>query len=320
MARTAASAQALPVHSKGRDLWREIKKHRFYFLVFLPVFAFFIIFSYTPMYGLTLAFKDFNISQGILGSPWSTPLFKTFQRVFSSALFQRALWNTIFISLLKLVVAFPIPIIFAILLDELPGRKFKKTVQTVSYLPYFISWVVLGGIIRTLLSPSIGAVNFMIESLGGSAVNFLGEAGLFRGIIFFTYVWQSVGYGAVVYLAAITGIDQEQYEAARIDGANRFQLIRHITLPSIRSVIVIMLILNMGSVMSAGFDQVFNLYSPVTYSTGDIIDTYVYRVGIVDMQYSYSTAVGLFKNVIGLGLALITNFAAKRIDPDSALF
>ncbi len=309
-------------HNKGRmgRLWREIVRHRAYFMVLAPVLAFFILFSYIPMYGVTLAFKNFNMSKGIMDSPWADPLFSHFTRVFSSDLFVRALWNTVVISFLKIIVAFPLPIVFAILLDELSSVRFKKVVQTVSYLPYFISWVVLSGIIRTLLSPSIGAVNYVIEAFGGSAIHFIGEASMFRGLIFITYVWQSIGYGAIVYLAAISGIDQEQYEAARIDGASRFQLIRYITLPSIRPVIVIMLILNLGHIMNAGFDQVFNLYSPVTYVTGDILDTYTYRVGLVDFQYSYSTAVGLFKNAIGLVLAVGANFIAKRIDSDSALF
>jgi putative aldouronate transport system permease protein len=315
-----ASVKTSRTKTKASNLWREIVRHKAYFLVFIPVVAYFIIFHYVPMYGVTIAFKNYNMSKGILKSDWADPIWMHFQRVFSSSLFIRALRNTVVISFLKIIVAFPLPIAFAILIDELPGRRFKKTVQTVSYLPYFISWVVLGGIIRTLLSPSIGAVNYIVELLGGTAIHFIGEASMFRKIIFFSYIWQSIGYGSIIYLAAITGIDQELYEAGRIDGANRLQLITRITIPSITPVIIIMFILNLGTIMSAGFDQIFNLYSPVTYETGDIIDTYVYRVGLVDFQYSYSTAVGLFKNVIGLVLAISTNMVVKRIDPDSALF
>lgn len=272
------------------------------------------------MYGIIIAFKDFNMGLGIMGSHWAEPFYSNFQRVFTSDVFMRALKNTMFISFLKIVVAFPIPIIFAILIDELPGKKFKKGIQTISYLPYFISWVVLGGIVRTLLSPSFGAVNYVIELFGGSSINFLSEATMFRAIVFFTFVWQTVGYSSVIYLAAISGIDQEQYESARIDGASRLHLIRYITLPCISGVISIMLILNLGTIMNAGFDQIFNLYNPVTYSTGDIVDTYTYRVGLIDFQYSFSTAVSFFKNFIGLGLAILANFIVKRLDPDSALF
>lgn len=308
-----------PLLSRGRHFCREVFKHRWFYLLLLPAMAFFIIFRYIPMYGITLAFKDFRVVDGIMASPWASPIFKYFERAFSSDLFRRSLTNTLVISFLKIIVAFPIPIILALLIDELPGTKFKKTVQTVSYMPYFMSWVVLGGIMRALLSPSYGAVNYVIQALGGSPIHFLGEASMFRSVVFFSHIWQSAGYGTIVYLAAIAGIDQEQYEAARIDGANRFQTIMRITIPSIAPTILTMLILNVGSIMSAGFDQIFNLYSPVTYATGDIIDTYTYRVGMVNMEYSYSTAVSLFQNLIGLTLALVTNFAAKKLDPDAGL-
>ena len=314
--------QRIQEHRLGRkrNLIEKAWSFRYEYLILLPVLVFFIVFSYGPMYGIIIAFKDYKMSLGILGSPWADPLFKNFERAFSSDIFLRALKNTLILSFLKLVVAFPIPILFAILLDELPGRRFPKVVQTVSYLPYFISWVVLGGMIRTLLSPSYGAINVIVKAFTGSTIYFLGEPALFRGVAFFTYLWQTMGYSTVIYLAAIASIEQEQYESARIDGASRYQLIRYITLPSISSVIVIMMILGLRSVMTAGFDQVFNLYSPITYSTADIIDTYVYRIGIVDKQYSYSTAVGLFQNVIGLVLVLGTNAIAKRANPDKALF
>ncbi len=272
------------------------------------------------MYGVSIAFREFNPRKGILGSPWADPWFKYFRQAFHSELFLRSVRNTLIISFLKIVVAFPLPIIFAILIDELPGRRFKKSLQTVSYLPYFISWVVLSGILQNILSQDGGALNVIIQFFGGTPVYFFGRKQLFRGLVFFSYVWKTIGYSSVIYLAAITGIDQEQFEAAKIDGANRFQLIRHITIPCIMPVISIMLILDLGSIMSAGFDQVFNLYSPTVYETADIIDTYVYRVGMVDMKYSYSAAVGLFKNFIGLILVLSSNLIVKRIDPDNGLF
>lgn len=309
---------AMPI--KNSRLWKAVWGHRSYYLIILPVLIFFFVFSYVPMYGVLIAFKDFSPRKGILGSPWLEPLFKNFQMAFGSDLFRRSLWNTLVISFLKLVVAFPVPIIFAVMVDELPGTRFKKVLQTVSYLPYFMSWVVLGGILRNILSPSSGALNAIVEFFGGESIHFLGREDLFRWVIFFSYIWQSVGYGAVVYLAAIAGIDQQLMEAARIDGASRLQVIRHITIPSIRSVIVIMFLLSLGDVLSAGFDQIFNLYSPVVYSTGDIIDTYVYRLGLVNFEFSYSTAIGLLKNVVGLILVVVSNLMVRRIDPDSALF
>lgn len=239
-------------HQTG--LWRQVIKYRQYYIILLPIIAFFLIFHYGPMYGVLIAFKDFNMSKGILDSPWADSLFKYFTRAFGSEIFRRALWNTVVMSFLKLIIAFPIPILFAILVDEIPCKRLTKTIQTASYPPYFISWVVLGGIIRTLLSPSIGAVNYLVGMLGGEATHFLGEAGMFRAIIFITYIWQSVGYGSIIYLAAIAGIDQEQYEAARIDGASRLQSVLKITIPSIIPVIIIMFIMNLGNILNAGFD------------------------------------------------------------------
>jgi putative aldouronate transport system permease protein len=272
------------------------------------------------MYGVVIAFKQFNVTRGILGSDWLNPLWMNFQRAFSSQLFIRALWNTIVISLLKSVLAFPIPIMFAIFLDELPSVRYKKVIQTISYIPHFISWVIIAGLIRRLLSPSYGAINYIIQLAGGEPHLFLGDPAAFRPIVFVSHVWQSVGHGAIIYLAAIAGIDQEQYESARIDGASRFRLIWHITLPSISTVIFILFILQLGNVLNAGFDQVFNLYSPSIYSTADIIDTYIYRVGLVEMQYSFTTAVGLFKNTIGLALVLISNAIVRRFNEEGGLF
>jgi len=319
--RAAAGNGPRLTDSRKHPILRSVWKHRAYYCVLFPVLLFFFIFSYTPMYGIIIAFKDYKIKPGIIGSPWADPWYKHFQMAFSSETFRRAMWNTLAISFLKLIVAFPFPIAFALLLDELPGKGgFKKSLQTVSYLPHFISWVILSGILRNLLSPSFGALNAVIEFFGGEPQHFFGDPEQFRGLLFWSHIWQSTGYGSIVYLAAISGIDQEQLEAAKIDGASRMQIIRHITIPSILPVICIMMILNLGSVLSAGFDQVFNMYSPIVYSTGDIIDTYVYRYGLVDFKYSFSTAVNLFKNVIGLILVVGSNLIVRRLDPDSALF
>jgi putative aldouronate transport system permease protein len=301
-------------------IFHSVVRHRGYYLVLLPILVYFFIFRYVPIYGIIIAFKNFIISKGILDSPWMQPLWGHFQRAFKSQVFLRTLKNTFIISFYKSILAFPVPIVFAILLDELPGVKYKKIIQTISYIPHFISWVILGGILRNLLSPSTGAFNYIIVRLGGEAKFFLGDPVYFRSIVLISHIWQSVGYGAIVYLAAIAGIDQEQYESARIDGASRFGLIWNITLPSIISVVFIMFILQIGHLLDAGFDQIFNLYNPSTYATGDIIDTYVYRTGLLDQQYSFSTAVGLFKNLIGLALVLVSNAMVRRLDDEAGIF
>ena len=304
----------------NNNLIKRLIKYRVHFLVLLPTLIFFAVFSYAPMYGVILAFKDFNLGAGIIKSPWVDPLLKHFNRMFSSSVFINAMRNTLIISSLKIFLAFPLPIIFAILIDEMPFKILKKSVQTISYFPYFISWIVLGGIIRAMLSPTNGVINYIIVFFGGTARHLLADKNFFKPLVFITHVWQTVGYSSVVYLAAIANIDQEQYDAAYIDGASRFNVIRHITIPSITPIMSILFILGLGGILNAGFDQIFNLYSPVVYSTADIIDTYTYRVGLVDMQFSFSTAVGLFKNVIGFILVLSANLIIGRIDKEKSLF
>jgi len=299
---------------------RRVYKYRYEYLVFLPILVFFLVFKYGPMYGVVLAFKNYRIMDGVMGSPWLDPWYKNFERMFTSSVFLRSLGNTVVISVGKLVLSTVLPLTFAILLDELPSPGLKKFTQTISYFPYFISWVVLGGIIRMLLSPTNGPINYVIEQLTGTTIHFLAEPSMFRTIIYITYVWQTLGYNTVIYLAAIASVDQEQYEAARLDGASRWQLAWHITIPVILPTVITMILLNIGGIMSAGFDQIFNLYSPMTYVTGDVINTYVHRIGIEDMQYSYSTAVGLFQNIVGLILVIISNCLVKRLDPESSLF
>ena len=302
-----------------KRLSREIYKHRYYLLFLLPAIAYFVIFKYIPIYGITLAFKEFNFKLGILNSPWVG--LNYFERLFDSKRFWEVFVNTIAISGLKLLFGFPAPIILAILMNEIGSLKFKKFVQTISYLPHFLSWVVLASFIIELLSPSRGVINYIITLFGGKPIYFLTESQMFRGIIVLTYIWQSVGWGTIIYLAAISGIEMTQFEAAYIDGANRFQIIGRIILPAILPVISIVFILGLGRILDAGFDQIFNLYNPMVYSTGDIIDTYVYRIGLIDMEYSLSTAVGLFKNIIGLFLVLLTNFLVRRLnDGENALW
>jgi len=289
---------------------RAIKMRHFY-LFLLPTIAYFIIFHYIPMYGITLAFKDYKIMLGIGRSPWVG--FQNFERLFQSVFFSRVLKNTVIISLLRLLAGFPMPIMLALFLNEVYNVKVKKVFQTVSYLPYFMSWVVLAGMIRELLSLQRGAVNYIITLFGGEPIAFLVRSDMFRGVLIATGIWQGVGWGSIIYLAAISAIPQDQYESAYIDGASRFKQIVFITIPHLVPVMVILFILNLGGILSAGFDQIFNLYSAQVYDVSDIIDTYVYRVGLVDMKYSFSTAASFFKNIIGFLLVLGTNFVAKRI-------
>ncbi len=286
-------------------------KNRYYYLLLLPALLFFVLFCYVPMAGVGLAFKDFSYTKGIFGSDWAG--LKHFERLFSSNSFYEILRNTIVISLYRLVFSFPMPVIFALLLNEIKSMRFKRCVQTISYLPHFISWVVMGGIIAELLSPSRGVVNYLLGLFGRDPVYFLAEPAYFRGVLVVTDIWKSVGWGSIIYLSAIAGVDMEQYESAAIDGATRWDMAVRITLPSILPTIVTMFILQIGSILSAGFDQIFNLYNPTVYKVADIIDTYVYRVGINEMKYDYTTAVGLFKNVVGFGLVIITNFIVRHI-------
>ncbi len=295
-------------------LLAKIKKYRFSYILLLPGLIYFIVFAYIPMMGIFIAFKDVSPFDGIAGmisSEWVG--LKHFERFFNSALFGTILGNTIIISLLKIVWGFPAPIILALLFNEIRNKYFKKSIQTISYLPHFISMVIFAGIIQDLLSTNGGAINEIVKLFGGEPIYFLGDPKYFRSILVVSDIWKSIGWGSIIYLAAITGIDQEQYEAAEIDGASRFRQTLHITLPSITGTIVIMLILRVGTILSAGFDQVYMLYSPAVYEVGDIIDTYVYREGIELANYSYSTAVGLFKSIVGAIMVIATNSIAKKL-------
>ena len=289
------------------------RKHYELVLMFLPVVVYFVIFKYIPMAGIVIAFKDYKIKYGMFGSEWVG--LANFTKAFATPTFARSVTNTLTISGLKLLFGFPAPIILALMLNEVSHVRFKKTVQTITYLPHFLSWVVLAGMFQQLLSPNNGAVNAVLRDVFGvqKSIYFLGDNHYFRGTLVVTDIWKNVGWSSILYLATISGIDQALYEAATVDGATRWQCTRYITIPSLVSTIVIMLILNVGSIMDAGFDQVFNLYNSAVYKTGDIIDTYVYRYGMGDMKYSLATAVGLFKNVIAFILVVGTNLITRRI-------
>ena len=281
------------------------------YVLFLPTFLYFVIFQYGPMYGIQLAFKNFNPILGIWGSHWTG--FDQFIRFFKLYQFGRLIWNTLSISLYGLVANFPFPIILALLLNQLYSMKFKKVVQTVSYAPYFISTVVLCGMLFIFLSPSSGAVNSIIKLIGGQPIFFMGEPGTFRHLYVWSGVWQSTGYGAIIYIAALSGVNPELHEAAIVDGASRLRRIWHIDLPGIIPTIVIMFILNMGRIMSVGFEKAFLMQTPLNLETSEVISTYVYKVGLLNAQYSFSTAVGLFNSVINLILVVTVNKIAKTV-------
>ena len=273
-----------------------------------PVLAFFVVFYYGPMVGLILAFKDYSLSQGIFHSPWIG--IGNFARLFNSADFPLAIRNTLVISALRLAFGFFAPIVLALLLNECRVAWFRRSVQTLTYLPYFFSWVVLGGIFLMLLGGD-GPVNALVKSVGHSPINFLSEPVWFVIVLIATGVWQSAGYGAVIYLAALAGIDSSLYEAASLDGAGRWDLVRSVTLPSLSPTIVVLLILGLGSVLNAGFDQIYNMYNPVVYSVSDIVDTYVLR-RMIEMDFGLATAAGLFKSIVGLVLVVLANSLARR--------
>ena len=293
-------------------LLRRMYKHRWAYILLIPVIAFFIIFHYVPMYGIVLAFKKYMIRLGIIGSPWIG--LENFERLFGSAIFLRTIRNTVLISLYRIVFGFPMPILFALMLNEINHPRFKKTVQTISYLPHFISWVILGGILTEILSPTRGALNYLLQLLGFEPIHFMADAKYYRTILVVSGIWKEMGWSSIIYLAAIAGIPTEQYEAAAIDGASRLKCMWYITLPSILGVVSIQLIMSIGGILNGGFDQVFNTYNSLLYETGDIIDTYAYRVGLEgQMDYSLSTAISLFKNIIGFVLVIGTNWAAKKL-------
>jgi len=292
---------------------RKMKKIRrmwmLYVFLIIPI-GLAILFNYVPLYGIQLAFKDFRAVDGIWGSQWNN--FKHFKTLFSGFSFPKALINTIKISSLRILIGFPAPILFAILLNELRHIRYKKVVQTISYLPHFMSWVVLSGLIKEVLSPTRGVINYLIGLFGIAPIYFLTVESAFVPVLITTSIWQSVGWGAVIYLASISSIDPSLYEAAEVDGANRFQKASYITIPMLIPVMVILFILGLGDILNGGFDQIFNLMNPKVMNVADIIDTYTYRIGIEQLKYDLSTAVSLFKNVVGVVLIIMVNFFARR--------
>lgn len=303
---------------KLNDGWTYFLKYKYLYLMLLPGIIYFAVFRYAPMYGVQIAFRNYVPFLGIHGSEWVG--LTHFQQFFNSPDFMRLLGNTLILSFLSISVSFPIPILLAVLLNEVRSSIAKRLVQTFIYIPHFLSWTIVVGLTHLLFSVSGGAVTGLYNTLTGTNTNFLADPNWFRPMIILQGVWKGAGWGTIIFLAALSRVSPEQYEAAIIDGAGRFRRIWHVTLPAIRPTIVIMLILSMGSVLNTGFDQIFLMTNAMNRSVADVFDTYVYNVGITQGAHSYSTAVGLFKSVVGIILILGTDFIAKRVDPDSGLF
>lgn len=292
--------------SRFADIWQ----YRWLYLLILPTVIYFVVFAYAPLIGLQIAFKDFKIFAGMWESPWVG--LEHFETMFGSEKFPSLLRNTLLISLYRLVFGFPVPIFFALLLNEVRHMWFKRSIQTVTYFPHFLSWVVFAGIVVNLLGPT-GIINTLLMDAGGDRVNFLTNPDLFRSVVVATGILKEFGWGAIIYLAALTGIDPQLYEAARVDGAGKLRQIWHITLPGLRPVMAVLLVLSLGTILDAGFDQVFQLQNGAVLEVGDIIDTYVYRIGLLEAQYELATAVGLFKGVVGLVLIVAANHVLRRL-------
>ena len=287
----------------------DIAYHRTMYLLLIPGLLYYLIYHYWPMYGAVIAFKDFHIVRGILDSPWVG--FKHFEYIFSLDKFGQVFRNTLWISLLRLFFGFPVPIIMSILMNEIGKKSFKRSIQTIVFLPHFISWVIFGGMLVNLLSVDGGVVNNVLRATIGTQVRFLTDPQVFRSTLVWTMIWKTYGFSTVIYLAALAGIDPQLYEAAIIDGATKIQRIFRITLPMIRGTIVVLLILRVGNLMQAGFEQIFIMYHPGVYRVADIIDTYVYRIGLTEGRFSMAAAVGLFRSVVNFTLLVTANRIAR---------
>lgn len=294
---------------------RNIKENWILYAMIMPVIIYFLIFSYVPMCGTILAFKDYNARKGIFGSPWVG--IENFLKFFKTYNFKSLVGNTIGISVYTLIVGFPISIVFALMLNYVKNKYLKKTVQMVSYAPYFISTVVICGMISLFLDVNIGVINRIINLIGFKSINFLSEAKMFKSIYVWTGVWQNMGWDSIIYISALSGVDQQLHEAAIVDGASKIQRIRHVDIPSIKPTIIMLFILKLGGLMNVGFEKVYLLQNALNKSSSQIISTYVYEVGLIKADYSYSTAVGLFNSLINVILLISANKICKKITEES---
>ncbi|MDQ0877337.1 putative aldouronate transport system permease protein [Paenibacillus sp. V4I3] len=294
----------------GQSIWNPIRRDLFLYLLILPGVLYFLIFKYVPMWGILISFQNYSPFTGLLHSEWVG--FEHFRRFFSNNDFSILFRNTMAINLLNLIFFFPLPILVSLLLNELKAGWFKKTLQSIIYLPHFLSWVIIVGLSFLMLSKDQGILNQLLVSMGYDRVDFLTEPTYFWGLLTLQSIWKELGWGTVIFLAAMSGVDPQLYEAARMDGAGRFRMMWNVTLPGIRNVIIILLILRVGHIMDVGFEQVYLMMNGAVSSVADVFDTYVYRVGIQQGDFSYSTAVGVFKSVVGLLLVIGANRLAKR--------
>ncbi len=308
------TVQIVPPKSKGvsNRFVRALKEYKWMYFMLIPGLLYYLCFKYLPMFGLMVAFKDYSIMKGFFGSDWVG--FQHFREIFQSNDFYILLRNTLVISVFKIIFGMIPDIMLALVLNEIGSRWFKRTIQTISYMPHFLSWVIIYGLALAFLSPGDGLLNELIKFFGGQPIDFLTSKTWFRPILYLSEIWKEIGFGAIIYLAALTAIDSTLYEAAVVDGAGRFRQIWHITLPGIRNVIILLLIIRVGNILDAGFSQVYVFLNARVYDVGDIIDTWVFRRGLEEMQFSFAAAVGFFKSIVGLILVLGANSLAKRFD------
>lgn len=299
------------------DNWKVVWRHRWIYLMLIPVVAYYIIFKYVPMYGIVMAFQDYNVFQGVFGSEWVG--FEVFERIFKNANFWSAVKNTLVLNLLTLAVNFPLTIVVSLMLNEIMGMKFKKVAQSILYLPHFVSWVVVAGIATNMFAQRDGTINLMLNSIGIESIPFLSSNAWW----IFTYVacnvWKEIGWGTIIYLAALTNVDESLYEAAYLDGATKFQRLIYVTLPSIKSVVVTMLILQVSKMMTIGLDAPLLLGNDKVSGVAEVISTYVYRLGIENAKYSDSTAIGLFQSVINIIILVAADRFAKAIGEEGII-
>lgn len=310
---TASDLPAKPAakRSKMHAVWRDLKRDKLLYVLALPGLLFFLLFKYVPMWGIVIAFQNYSPFAGISGSEWVG--FEHFQRFFSNPEFMVLFRNTMAINLMSLILFFPLPIVLSLMLNEVRSAIYKRLVQSIVYMPHFLSWVIISGLTFLLFAKGEGLVNKCLEVLGAERIDFLTNTNLFWIMLTFQSIWKECGWGTILFLAAMASIDPGVYEAARIDGASRIRQMWHITLPAIRSVIVVLLILRLGHMMDVGFEQVFLMYNGAVSEVAEVFDTYVYRLGIQQGQFSYSTAAGLFKSIVGLTLVVVSNWLAKKM-------
>jgi putative aldouronate transport system permease protein len=304
--------KAIPINRKKRNY--VLKNWQIYSMI-LPGILYFIVFKYIPLGGTAIAFQNYNIFSGVSGSPFVG--WMHFKNLFAFPEFYEILRNTLLINLYQLIFGFPAPIILALLLNEVRKMVFRRIAQTVLYLPHFLSWVIVGGLVLNFLSPSIGMLNSWMEALGFESIFFMQEAKFFRSVVVASGVWKEVGWGTIIYLAALSGINPELYESAEVDGAGRFRQVISITIPCILPTVMILLLLNIGNFLDLGFEQIYMLLNPLVWSTGEVFDTYIYRAGLLGGQYSYTTAIGLFKSVVGFILLIGANTLSKHTTGNS---